>query len=40
MAPLSQTNLINFQFVGLMTTFAPANRAPSSGVISFTNMPQ
>jgi len=32
------TNVLNFQFLGLMTTFAPLNRAPASGVISFTNI--
>jgi hypothetical protein len=37
--PVFTTNVLNFQFVGLMNTFVPANRAPSSGVISFTNMP-
>jgi hypothetical protein len=38
-AAVFTTNVLNFQFVGLMTTFVPANRAPSSGAISFTNMP-
>jgi hypothetical protein len=33
------TNVLNFQFVGLKTNFDPLNRAPASGVISFTNMP-
>ncbi len=37
--PVFRTNLINFQFVGLKTTFEALNRAPASGVISFTNMP-
>jgi len=36
-AAIFTTNVLNFQFVGLMTTFAPLNRAPASGAISFTN---
>jgi uncharacterized protein (DUF1810 family) len=36
-AAIFTTNVLNFQFVGLMTTFVPLNRAPASGVVSFTN---
>lgn len=36
-AAIFTTNVLNFQFVGLMTTFVPLNRAPASGVVSFTD---
>jgi len=37
--PIFTTNVLNFQFVGLLTNFQPQNRVPASGSISFTNIP-
>jgi len=38
-SPVFPTNVLNFVFQGMTPGFIPRNRAPASGVISYTNTP-